>query len=230
MENVENYKSYYINNKTWKTRHKIDTIKELLRATKNDIENLEDWQLNRKAEHLTQKQFELLKNGNIKELKKLLKKQLEKEKTKLATQKNVVMGQYNDIKELKDIKKAIFFIEWSRHRLSMGAYQTRGTIQAYYKNGTYKEYQSSWTGGCGYDKPSTTMSHLCNNLLQIIPLKHYKKILNDREKHYKYYALEPLYFQYGVGMSSYIQLFKNLGYKVKETYLKNDNMIITIEK
>lgn len=230
MENIKNYKTYYINNKTWKTRHKLETIKELLKATKKDIENLEDWQLNRNSDYLTPKQFELLKNGDIKELKKLLKKQLEKEKTKLSTQKNDALIQYNNIKELKDIKRVTIFIEWSQRRLDLGAYQTRGTMQVYYQNGTYKQYQSSYTGGCGYDKPSTTMSELCEELLQIIPLKHYKKILNDEEKHYKFYALEPLYFQGGVGMSSYIQLFKNLGYKVKETYFQNENMIIEIEK
>lgn len=85
-------------------------------------------------------------------------------------------------------------------------------------------------GGCGYDKTSTAMSYFCNKLLKIVILKHDKKIINDNDKHYKYYAGEPLYYQYGVGLSSYETFFKNLGYKVKIRYLQNENVLIDIIK
>lgn len=230
MEELKNYKTYYINKETWKNRNKIETIRALLKATKKDIENMEEWEKRRKAEHLTQKQYNLLLNNNIKDLKPLLKKQLEKEKNKLIEEKEKALSKYNNIKKLKDIKSVNISIIWSNRRLSTGAYQTKGIAQVLYKNGEYQETETSFTTGCGYDKPSTTLSQICNELLKIIPLKHYKKILNDEEKHYKYYALEPLYFQYGVGVSSYENLFKNLGYKVKTNYYKNESITIYIYK
>lgn len=230
MENkYKNYKDYVIKMAQWGTEYKIKDIKNLLNATKEDLEKLKEWEKDRFSNYLTSRQFELLKNGDLQELKILLKKQLEKEKIKKEEQKQKAIEKYNNIKELGDITNAEMEIVWSAKSGAYG-YQCYCTGRVWYKNGTSKAHQTRFTGGCGYDKTSSALSYFCNELMEILILKNDKKILNDEEKHRKYYACEPLFFQYGVGLSSYETMFKNLGYKTKFRYLQNDNIYITIEK
>ena len=223
MKEFKTYKDYYIYNHTLHTQNKIKFLKDLLKANKNNKDDFDYWHY---KEAMTNKQYELFKNNDFKKLKELLKKQIEKEKKKLTLEKEEALQDYNKIKELKDINYAIIDVMWSSGRRSMGAYQTYATIHAYYKNGTSKYYETRYTGGCGYDKPSTSTSEVCNEALKIVLLKHYKKIMSDSEKHYKFYAGESGYFSYGVGMSSYETFFKNCGYKVQ--YISHHNSDITL--
>lgn len=230
MENkYKNYKDYLIKMELWEIDRKTENIKSLLKATKEEIESKKDFELARFSAYLTNKQFELLKNKDLQELKRLLKKQLEKEKAKKEAGKQKAIEKYNNIKELGDITSAEMEIVWSARSGAYG-YQCYCTGRVWYKNGTSKAHQTNYTGGCGYDKTSSALSYFCNELMQILILKNDKKILNDEEKHHKYYACEPLYFQYGVGLSSYETMFKNLGYKTRFKWLQNDNIYITIEK
>lgn len=227
MKKFKNYKEYFVDRETWKNRNKIETIKELLKTSNKDLKELEtNW---RHGEALTNRQFELLKNKDIKALKPLLKKQLEKELKKLDAEKEKAIEKYNKIAELGDIKKAIIEVEWSQGRGAYG-YQSKGFARVWYKNGDFKSFETGYTSGCGYDKPSTTLSQIGNELLQIVILKHFKKIATAEDSHYKFYAAEPFYFQYGVGVSSYENLFKNLKYKTTFQYLRNENIYIEIEK
>lgn len=229
MKNFKNYKKYFIDTETWKNKRKINELKELLRMKISDIKNLEGWKKDRYNEFLTAKQYEVFRTGNIKELKILLKKQIEKENKKLIIEKEKAIEKYNKIKDLKDIKKASIEIIWSNRAGAYG-YQCYATGRVWYKNGSFADYKTDFTGGYGYDKTSTALSRFCNELLKIIILKNDKKILNDNDKHYHFYACEPLYFQYGVGLSSYQTMFKNLGYKTNFRYLSNENILIDIEK
>lgn len=229
MEKYRSYRDYMIKYEQWETETKIKNIEDLLKATKENLDALKDWEIDRFSNYLTAKQFELLKNRNMCELKKLLKKQLEKEKKKMETKKEIAVAKYNAIKELGDITQAQIEIIWSQRAGAYG-YQCYCFGRVWYANGQYKAYETEKTGGCGYDKASSALSYFCNKLLKIIILKHDKKIINDEEKHRKYYACEPLYFQYGVGLASYQTMFANLGYKTKFRYLQNDNILIDIEK
>lgn len=230
MENYKNYKEYFVNKETWKQIEKIKSLTELKNMTKEQIQSLDSWDARRYIQYLTEKQIKLVKENNIKELKKVLAKYIEKQKIKLQNEKQKAIEKYNKIAELKDIKEVIINVDWSNGRRSMGAYQTKANGQVWYKNGTYRAYETNYTGGCGYDKPSTSLSNFCNKLLKIIPLKHASKILKDEQKHNKFYALEPLYYEYGVGVSSYQVLFTNLGYKVKYISRGDENFTLIIKK
>ena len=229
MEDLKNYKQYFIDNETWRIKNKIQKLKEYCKMNKEEMQKECEykWHL---AQYLTGAQYKYFLEGNKKQFLKLVKKQLQKESIKLEEAKKEAIQKYNEIAALKDIKRVVIEVEWSTRRMDLGAYQTRAAAQVWYKDGSYKSTLSSFTGGCGYDKPSTSLSNVCNELLKIIPLKHYKKILSDPDKHHKFYALEPLYFQYGVGVSSYQTLFKNLGYKTQFLYHKNENITIIIDK
>ena len=227
MKEFKNYKQYFVNNETWKRQNKIEALKALYKMSIKDLKNYEpNW---RDQEALTDRQYELFKNKDFKKLKELLQKQIEKEAKKLEIEKEEAIQKYNKIAELKDIKQVNIEINWTKTSGAYG-YQCSAFGRVWYKDGTYESYQTEKTGGCGYDKPSTAMSCFCNKLLKIVLLKHANKILKSEDKHYKFYASEPLYFQYGVGISSYENLFKNLGYKVNCRYLQNEDIIFDIEK
>lgn len=229
MKEFKNYKEYFVNKEIWSEKRSIEKLKELQKKTKQEFENMDNWNKRNYYEVLTQKQVKLLNENKIKELKKLLPKRIEKAKIKLQEKKKEAIEKYNKIKELKDVKKAIIEIQWSKGRGAYG-YQTKGFCRVWYKNGDFNSYESSYTGGCGYDKPSTTLSQICNEFFQIMILKNDKKILKDEKKHYRFYACEPLYWQYGVGISSYESAFKNLGYKTQFLYHHNEDITIIIEK
>lgn len=227
MKDFKNYKQYFVETETWSRQSKIEALKALYKMS---VKDLQTYKLNwREQEALTDRQFELFKNKDFKKLKELLKKQIEKENQKLIEEKEEALKKYENIKALQDIKSASIEIVWTARSGAYG-YQCKAIGHVFYKNNTHEFYESENTSGCGYDKTSTAMSYFCNKLLKIVILKHCNKILKDNDKHYKFYAGEPLYYQYGVGMSSYESFFKNLGYKVHTRYLQNENILFEIIK
>ena len=169
MKNFKNYKEYFIDTEIWRTKNKIENLKELFKMKKKDFEALESWNQTRFHGYLTQKQSLLLSNGNFKELKILLRKQIEKENKKIIIEKEKAIEKYNKIKELKDLKKATIEIVWSDRAGAYG-YQCYSTGRVWYKNGSFEMFTTEKTSGCGYDKTSTALSYFCNKLLKIVIL------------------------------------------------------------
>lgn len=229
MKEFKNYYNYFMETSTYRERTKLENINALLKAKKEDIESLEDWEKSRKAEFLTDTQAKALYNNDIKTLKALLIKYKPKAKKQLEERKEEVKKAYNDIKQLKDIKRATFEIVWSHSRGAYG-YQCKCYSKIQYKNGTFNYYESESTGGCGYDKPSSALSYNMNKTCKILLIKNGAKILNDSERHYKCYACENLYFSYGVGINSYITMFEYFGFKVNTIYHQNEDITIMIER
>lgn len=229
METFKTYKSYYINNKTWKEQETIKTINKINKMKKGELETLEQWEKSRIAEYLTDKQAKMLYNNDLKALKELLKKYKIKANNKLKEAKEQALIEYNDIKQLKDIKNAVFEIVWTKSRGAYG-YQCKCISKVWYKNGDFKYYEGEQTGGCGYDKSSSALSYNLNEVAKILLLKNYNKINNNINKHYDFYACENNYFSYGVGISSYQTMFKNMGYKTSLMYHPNEDITLIIEK
>ena len=229
MENIKNYYNYFINTKIWRESQKIKIINELLKAKKQDIINMEDWEKNRKSEYLTETQAKALKNGDTKKLKALLIKYKEKAKKQLKKAKEDANKEYNNIKQLKDIKRATFEIVWSKNRGVYG-YQCKCYSKIEYKNGQYDYYEGESTSGCGYDKPSSALSYNMNKTSKILLIKNGNKIIKDDNKHYNCYVCENLYFSYGVGINSYLTMFKYFGFKTNVIYHQSEDITITIEK
>ena len=225
----KNYKEYYIDTKTWRESHTIKTIKEILQTPAEQLKSMEEWEKSRKAEYLTDTQAKALYNNDVKRLKELLKRYKTKAIDNLKQAKEKAIASYNEIKALKDIKSATFEIVWSKSRGLYG-YQCKCISYIRYANGESIRHESESTGGCGYDKPSSALSYNLNDTAKILLLKHFKKVNNDTDRHYNYYAIENSYFSYGVGISSYETMFKNLGYKTKVIYHPNEDITITIEK
>ena len=145
MENFKNYKEYFIDKEIWKTKNKIEKIKELIKIKKADFEALKSYEQNYFYNFLTKKQCELLSQKDFKQLKILLKKQLEKENKKIILEKEKAMEKYNKIKELKDLKKASIEIIWSNKAGAYG-YQCYAVGRVWYKNGSFEMYETNYTG------------------------------------------------------------------------------------
>lgn len=229
MKEYKNYYDYFLNSRTWRERNTLETINDLLKMKNEEIKSLEDWEKNRKAEFLTDTQVKALKSNDTKKLQELLKKYKPKAIKSLQEAKEQAKKDYYDIKQLKDIKKAVFEITWSRSRGAYG-YQCKCYSKIQYKNGSYNYYEGESTTGCGYDKPSSALSYNMNKTCKILLVKNGKKIMQDTEKHYNCYACENLYFSYGVGISSYLTMFKYFGFKVDTIYHQNEDITIMIEK
>lgn len=229
MENYKNYKQYYLQTRTHKERATIQDINKILKMQQKDVEQLEEWEKSRLTEYLTNKQAQLLKSNQLKELKKLLKNYKEKAKRRLQEATEKAKEEYHNIEQLKDIKRATYEIEWSKTRGVYG-YQCKCISRTEYKNGSFNYYESESTGGCGYDKPSSALSYNLNNTAKILLVKYGSKILKDTEKHYNCYACENLYFSYGVGINSYLTMFKYFGFKTNAIYHNNEDITIIIEK
>ena len=228
MEKMEKtYKQYFTNNYNLHTINKIKALKGLLKANKDNYKDFNYWYY---KDAMTETQYKYFINQDFKTLKELLKKQIEKEKRKLEKGKQQAAEEYENIKKLIDIKHAIFEIVWSTRRLDLGSYQAKVIASVSYKNGDFKQYETRYTGGCGYDKQSTALAEACSELLKIVLLKHYNKIQKDEEKHYHFYAAEYGYYQHGVGLSSYFTFFKNCGYKVQQIYHKNEDTTLIVSK
>ena len=150
MKKYKSYKDYLIKCEQWETESKIKNIKELLKATKEDLFTLKDWQIDNLKQYLTVKQFKILLDGDMNELKKLLQKQIEKEKKKLEAKKEIAIEKYNAIKELGDITQAQIEIIWSQRAGAYG-YQCYCIGRVWYKNGSFESYKTEYTSGCGYD-------------------------------------------------------------------------------
>ena len=229
MEDYKTYKQYYINSRTFTERETLKNINTILKLKNIDLQNMEEWKKNRLAEHLTNKQYQLFKNNELKELKKILRRYKEKAKNNLQAATEKAKESYNDIKALKDIKKATFEIEWSKTRGAYG-YQCKCYSKIEYKNGSYNYYESEKTSGCGYDKASSALSYNMNKTCKILLVKYGNKILKDTNKHYNCYACENLYFSYGVGVNSYKSMFEYFGFKTNVIYHNNEDITIFIEK
>lgn len=145
MKNYKSFKEYYIKSQCYSRQNKIDTIKELLKMTKKEAESIEDWKKWRYNDILTYKQAQLFSENKMTELKKLLKKQLEKELKKLEVEKQEALQHYENIKALQDIKSATIEIVWTNRAGAYG-YQCKAIGSVWYKNGSYNHYETENTG------------------------------------------------------------------------------------
>jgi hypothetical protein len=125
--------------------------------------------------------------------------------------------------ENKEIVSITIGTDWKRG--SYGAQQCKARARVLYKDYSVEEYESSRTGGCGYDKESTATGEA---LTQINALRQELcKAANEAVKAGKSYrdyigygsgySVVP-YFEGGVGFSCHQHIMEKLGYKFKHIH------------
>lgn len=203
-------------------------IKEALQNLKNasteDITNL--WYYKNK---LTNKQIKKYIDNELtdKEIKELLKKKIIKEYEK---RKNKELKRIETIAQANEtITNINISINWVRN--STWGYNPHATITT--NLGTITEGKVS---GCGYDKESAAIAEALdknNDILKLLYIAKNKKMTFKNNNNHDLlgygsgYGALP-YFEGGVGASSLMDIFKNLGYNVREYHTdKSDFYTIT---
>ena len=149
---------------------------------------------------------------------------LEKNSRKLYNMIVKKAEQFKATRSQKEVKKMIISIIWERG--SLQAMQTRAECQVWFKDGTYQNFDTTKTGGWGYDKESTTLAEIFNSLLRY-------KIVDDRRKKVTPYGIRNPksyylpYFEGGVGASCYYSICEYIGGKMK--YIAGTKLTNTYE-
>jgi hypothetical protein len=125
--------------------------------------------------------------------------------------------------EKKEIVRITIDTDWKRG--SYGAQQCKARARVLYKDYSVEEYESSLTGGCGYDKESTAtgealtqinalMQELCKAANEAIKAgKSYRDFIGYGSG----YSVVP-YFEGGVGFTCHQHILEKLGYKFKHVH------------
>lgn len=116
-------------------------------------------------------------------------------------------------RDQREVKKMIISIIWERG--NMQAMQTRAEADIYFKDGGYQNFNTSKTGGWGYDKESTTLAEIFNSLLRY-------KIVDDRRRKTRPYGIRKQdkyflpHYEGGVGASCYYNICEYIGGSMKQ--------------
>jgi hypothetical protein len=126
-------------------------------------------------------------------------------------------------KETREIANITIDTDWRRG--SYGANQCKASVRVIYKDYSVEEYESSHTGGCGYDKQSTATGEALTQINAL--MQEFCKAANEAVKAGKSYrdyigygsgySVVP-YFEGGVGFSCHQHILEKLGYKFKHVH------------
>lgn len=181
--------------------YKLELINNL---DANDVSKL-DWRL---SDLLTagqkKKQFSLV------ELKEVLKSRNKKAQEK----RNLQELQRLEFSNLEDIETLTINVEWKRSQM----WGMNPTAEAYV-NGI-GHVSSGSIGGCGYDKQSTAVARVLNQVPQLIKKLYELKENNVDVKNHDLFGYGSGYgvlpsFEGGVGVSCYYKIFESIGYEFK---------------
>jgi len=196
MENLSIALAQHI---TKDNQFKLDLINNL---NTEDVTKL-DWRL---LDLLTKGQK--AKQFSLEQLKEVLKQRLNKHLEKSLNQelKNL------EFSDLPKIETLTINVEWKKSNM----WGMNPTAEAYI-NGV-GQVSSGSIGGCGYDKQSTAVARVLNQVPQFLKLMYELKNKNVEIKNHElfgygsgYYVLPS--FEGGVGVSCYPKIFEKIGYK-----------------
>ena len=163
------------------------------------------------SEHLTKKQTELQLISLLDNRWNATDYTIKRNSRKLTNEIVKTAKLFEVARSQKEVKRLVISILWERG--SMSAMQTRAEVDVFFKDGTYKNFNTSKTGGCGYCKESTTLAEIFNSLLRY-------KIMDKRKKAPYGIRLQDRYFlpyyEGGVGASCYYSISEYLGGKMKQ--------------
>lgn len=192
--------------------------------------------------YLTKKQFEKYINKEITE-KEAIQKAIEKEQKELEKRTQNKLNKLETIENAKDIESFKIIVEWKRN--STWGMNPTATLQQ------WAETWSETTGhasGCGYDKESAAVAEALNQSNSILKAlfeykeKRLQEGQSDKSKsscngidnrdiiaYGAGYDVLP-YFDGGVGMNCFVNIFKLLGFECSETHTKAIDIYIFTKK
>lgn len=210
-------------------RRAAETKKAIKAETRENV--LNNWRSDTR-ENITALRFEQLKDNKItlKQVKKIALKKLEKTTTDKI---NKEIRHFEEIASARDLDDANISVSWTRS--SIWGMNPHAEM---YGAG---QHTSGSASGCGYDKLSAATAQALNDhkpalkALYKAEEKRLKIKKTDRPSRRDYigygsgYGVKP-YYEGGVGESSHIAIFKNLGYTGAKWYSYKSSDLIIIEK
>ena len=187
-----------VNENVKNNNFKLELIEAL---TDTNVKNL-DWSL---SDLLTAGQKK--KDFSIEQLKEVLKDRLKK----AIEKRNLKDLQKLNFKDLEDIESVVINVEWKRSQM----WGMNPNANAYI-NGV-GEVSSGSISGCGYDKQSTAVANVLNQIPQLIRKMYEVKENNTDVKNHELfgygsgYGVLP-YFEGGVGVGCYNKILNKIGY------------------
>jgi hypothetical protein len=174
----------------------------LLNKCTTEKELKDSWQIN---QYITTKS-EKYKKGSFDFKKEFLTNVILKKFDKKLDSEIVKIGRiYNSF----DVQSAVINVEWTKSR--MWGNNPRASVEVYGVDGEYTNTEGRSVGGCGYDKESTAIAEVLNDLLPI-----QKLFCLGAEKVNAYGFNNRYLYPYlndGVGVNCYYKVFDQLGYK-----------------
>lgn len=203
----------------------ITSINEL-----TERKQLDTWQYNDllpKGKNVSNYSFESLKDYLIGRKEKSTYKAIEREVKRI--------NEVNNAGELVDIKISI---EW-KHSQMWGANPTAECWYSYRKDGNMRSnyIKSGSIGGCGYDKESTAVAEVLNQINEVLkPLFLIKdaNMTNDNSNHKLLgygagYGILP-HIEGGVGTSCYNSIFEKIGFNFNKIASGKSYDVYTVTK
>ena len=156
--------------------------------------------------------FPKLRELEVKELEKQYFNRPRKMKNELAK----LDKRFETIENAVIPKVITVTIEWNKNKTWGNC--PKATVRT--SGNVFNSFESSRITGCGYCKESTAFAEAVNQVNGILKRLYSKKEKHPRTKNHKlfgygsgYYNLP--YFEGGVGVSCYPDIFKSMGYKMR---------------
>ncbi len=192
------------------TKKSIDKFSTQL--TEEKSENLNNWQYNNLLPKNSKKVFTSEADKKAYLLERYIKDKNKAELKEIAKVTNI----FNATAQIESVNISV---EWKKNR-TWGS-NPSAEAKICFKNGACEYFNSGSIGGCGYDKESTAVARTlnqCNELLKLMYAKKDKKIKLSNRDIFGYGSgcgILP-YFEGGVGVSCYYQIFESLGFKFEK--------------
>lgn len=224
-------------------KEKAEIAKRIKEYKKEDSETntnrLLEWHFRR---YLTKKQYDNFINKKITKAQ-AIKIAMEKEAAEIDKRTENKLKKLETVESAENLESFKIVVEWKRNA-TWGMNPT-ATLQQW--AGTWSE-TTGHASGCGYDKKSAAVAEALNKSNSIL-----KELFNYKEKQLKKgksdkskmscngidnrniiaygagYSILP-YFEGGVGMNCFVNIFRILGFKCNETHTKTTDVYIFTRK
>lgn len=203
-----------------------EALQNLKNASAEDLTNL--WYYKDKLTNAQIKKYNN-KELTIEQIKEILKNKIIKE---YEQKQKKAIKRIDTIKEANEKVQTInISINWVKS--STWGYNPHCTITT-----DYGEITEGKVSGCGYDKESAAIAEALdknNNILKLLYIAKNKKMTLKNNNNHDIlgygsgYGVLP-YFEGGVGASSLMNIFRNLGYKITEYHTKLSDFYIITKK
>jgi len=163
--------------------------------------------------------IEIIKAGIEKKISGDLELTERKKKNKIKKE----LAEIERVQQQKEIKNIDIIIEWKKSQT--WGYNPKLEAKSQYIDNTWEQFDGYKVSGCGYDKESTVVANLLNDIMKNELLKNIDRINKDKKNDKLPYGIMVSYieqgvlpsFSGGIGINCYYKIMEYLGYALEKT-------------